>query len=201
VAVQWQASLLAADRPAVDREFGALVRHQLDDRCWVDHQPGWLSGSDEVFEWLVAYAAWLTHERRMYGRMVNQPRLTASWRPLTDRLPVLEEMRTALSERYAVEFDTGGLNLYRDGRDSVAWHGDRIPKEIVDPLVAIVSVGSARRFLLRSKVGGTSRRFELGRGDLLVTGGATQRQWQHSIPKVAKADPRISITFRHSEYQ
>ena len=106
-------------------------------------------------------------------------------------------MRIALSQRYGVAFDSVGLNLYRDGRDSVAWHRDRIAKDIDDPLVAIVSVGEPRRFLLRPVTGGHSRALLLGRGDLLVTGGTCQRTWQHTVPKVAKAGPRISITFRH----
>jgi alkylated DNA repair dioxygenase AlkB len=112
-------------------------------------------------------------------------------------LPVIEEMRVVLSARYGVELDSGGINFYRDGRDSVAWHGDRIPKEVVDPIVGIVSVGEPRKFLLRPKGGGPSVKFMLGRGDLLVTGGATQRAWDHAVPKVAVAGPRISITFRH----
>jgi alkylated DNA repair dioxygenase AlkB len=107
-----------------------------------------------------------------------------------------------LSGRYGVEFDSVGLNLYRDGRDSVAWHGDRIAREIAEPLVAIVSIGEPRRFLLRPKVRGGDvpvrmHRLLLGRGELLVTGGATQRAWEHSVPKVASAGPRMSITFRH----
>jgi alkylated DNA repair dioxygenase AlkB len=137
----------------------------------------------------------------MFDKRVIEPRLTSSWRassekPLTP--PVLEAMRRALSERYEVDLDSMGMNLYRDGRDSVAWHGDRIAKEIERPIVALVSLGHPRRFLLRPKGGGRSRPFELGRGDLLVTGGRTQRVWQHSVPKVASAvGPRISLAFRH----
>jgi alkylated DNA repair dioxygenase AlkB len=89
------------------------------------------------------------------------------------------------------------MNLYRDGRDSVAWHRDRIAKEIEDPIVVLVSLGEPRRFLVRPHGGGRSRAFRLGRGDLLVTGGRFQREWEHSVPKVAKAGPRISIAFRH----
>jgi alkylated DNA repair dioxygenase AlkB len=136
----------------------------------------------------------------MYGRMVAQPRLTAWWSLEsggTPFLPLIEEMRIALLRRYGVTFDSVGLNLYRDGRDSVAWHRDRIAKAIDDPLVAIVSVGEPRRFLLRPGTRGKSRALLLGRGDLLVTGGSCQRTWQHTVPKVAKAGPRISITFRH----
>jgi alkylated DNA repair dioxygenase AlkB len=110
---------------------------------------------------------------------------------------ILEEMRVALSARYRVTFSSCGCNLYRDGHDSVAWHGDRISAEVVDPNVAIVSVGEPRKLLLRPASGGSSVRFDLGHGDLLVMGGASQRTWQHSIPKVAAAGPRMSITFRH----
>jgi alkylated DNA repair dioxygenase AlkB len=201
--VEWQASLLDAvddTDPRPDPTFAGLVRHQLDARCWVDHVPSWLSGSDTVFEVLVANARWAQLTRRMYDKRVEQPRLTATWRKdpkLLTALPVIDDMRALLSERYGVELDSGGINFYRDGRDSVAWHGDRIPKEVVDPIVCIVSVGEPRKFLLRPKGGGPSRKFMLGRGDLLVTGGATQRAWDHSVPKTAVAGPRISITFRH----
>jgi alkylated DNA repair dioxygenase AlkB len=139
----------------------------------------------------------------MYDAKVAEPRLTASWRAdegAVLRPQILEEMREALSDRYGVELDSVGLNLYRDGRDSVAWHRDRIAKEIAEPIVAIVSAGEPRRFLLRPYEGEGRRRsrtFLLGRGDLLVTGGASQRKWEHSVPKVALAGPRISITFRH----
>jgi alkylated DNA repair dioxygenase AlkB len=136
----------------------------------------------------------------MYDQTVEEPRLTSPWsrgsgRPLEP--PVLGEMRQALSERYEREFDSVGFNLYRDGRDSVAWHADRIPQDIEEPIVALVSLGEPRRFLLRPKGGGKSRTFVLGRGDLLVTGGQTQRAWDHSVPKVAEAGPRISLAFRH----
>ncbi len=103
----------------------------------------------------------------------------------------------ALSEHYGREFDSVGFNLYRDGRDSVAWHADRIEEAIEDPVVALLSLGEPRRFLLRPKGGGTSRAFLPERGDLLVTGGRTQRDWEHSVPKVAHAGPRISLAYRH----
>ena len=136
----------------------------------------------------------------MYDRRVREPRLTAPWNirsgePLEP--PILEEIRQILSQRYGREFDSVGFNLYRDGNDSVAWHGDRIRKEIEDPIVALVSLGEPRKFLLRPKGGGRSRAFMLGRGDLLVTGGRSQRTWEHSVPKVARAGPRISLAYRH----
>jgi alkylated DNA repair dioxygenase AlkB len=115
-----------------------------------------------------------------------------------ERPAVVEAMRAALSTRYAVEFTGVGANLYRDGRDSVAWHGDRVARDLPSALVATVSLGGTRRFLLRPKGGGRSERFEPRSGDLLVMGGACQRLWDHTVPKQAMADPRISLTFRHA---
>jgi alkylated DNA repair dioxygenase AlkB len=200
----WQPSLLdAGPEPAVDETFARLTRIGLDRRSWIERVPGWVSGSDALFDLLVRTADWGQRTRKMWDHEVLEPRLTSWWgaesgRPLEP--PILERMRRALSDRYGVEFNSMGLNLYRDGRDSVAWHGDRIAREIAEPLVAIVSIGEPRRFLLRPKakgVGLATVRLMLGRGELLVTGGTTQRAWEHSIPKVASAGPRMSLTFRH----
>jgi alkylated DNA repair dioxygenase AlkB len=200
----WQPSLLdAGPEPAIDPSFPGAVRIQLDKRSWIERVPGWVSGSDALFDFLLGAADWGQRTRKMWDQEVLEPRLTSSWRAESGRMlrpQVLETMRRALSDRYGVEFDSMGLNLYRDGRDSVAWHGDRIAKEIAEPLVAIVSVGEPRRFLLRPKARGgglSTRRLVLGRGELLVTGGTTQRAWEHSVPKVATAGPRMSLTFRH----
>jgi alkylated DNA repair dioxygenase AlkB len=197
----WQPTLLdAALGPDVDASFSGLVRVELDETSWVDHAPGWVTGADELLGQVVADTDWGQRSRWMYERRVAEPRLTAGWslssgQPLEP--PVLEDMRQVLSERYGVTLDSMGLNLYRDGRDSVAWHGDRIAREIAEPIVALVSLGDPRRFLVRPRGGGRSRPFELGRGDLLVTGGAFQRRWEHSVPKVAAAGARVSIAFRH----
>jgi alkylated DNA repair dioxygenase AlkB len=194
----WQATLLDQVAPRVDEDFNAIERIALDTRSWVDYQPAWLAGADQVFSELMASAPWVQRQRRIFDRDVDEPRLTAqhhsgdAWFPA-----VLERARQSLSARYGVEFDSVGFNLYRAGSDSVAWHRDRIPKEISDPLVALVSLGEPRSFRLRPYGGGRSQVFLLGRGDLLVTGGRTQRQWEHSVPKVARAGPRISVAYRH----
>ncbi len=199
--LNWQPSLFDAGlTPEVDEGFTSLVRVQLDPESWVDHASGWVRGSDPLFSELVETLDWGQRSRQMYDNKVTEPRLTSLWRkssgePLTP--PLLEQMRIALSSRYGIEFDSAGFNLYRDGRDSVAWHGDRIRKGIAQPLVALVSLGEPRKFLLKPREGGSSRTFMLGQGDLLVTGGRTQRTWLHSVPKVTKAGPRISIAFRH----
>jgi alkylated DNA repair dioxygenase AlkB len=199
-AIAWQPSLWAEQRTAVDESFRGLERIELDRDCWVDHCPGWLAGSDQAFEELLRDVAWSQRRRWMYERQVDEPRLT-SWQKIDEPTVVgygwLEDARAALSAHYDVQFTSVGFNLYRDGADSVAWHRDRIPPEIVDPLVALVSLGEPRKFLLRPQGGGRSRTFKLGRGDLLVTGGRTQRCFEHSVPKVKAAGARMSIVFRH----
>lgn len=199
--VAWQASLFGGDEPTFDAAFGGIRRIELDDTAWVDHLPGWLRGADEVMDLLVRVAPWKSSTRPMYDRIVDVPRLTAwyEWRgeDPAGAPPIIEAMRAALSRRYDVQMTSCGCNLYRDGSDGVAWHGDRIRKEVVDPRVAIVSVGVPRKLLLRPIGGGGSIAFKLGHGDLFVMGGSSQRTWQHSVPKVAAAAPRMSITFRH----
>jgi alkylated DNA repair dioxygenase AlkB len=199
-AVAWQPSLWANQSTVVDQSFCGLERIELDRDSWVDHCPGWMAGSDQAFEELLRDVAWSQRRRWMYERQVDEPRLT-SWQKIDERTVVgyewLEDARASLSAHYDIGFDSVGFNLYRDGADSVAWHRDRIPPEIVDPLVALVSLGEPRKFLLRPKGGGKSRPFKLGRGDLLVTGGQTQRRFEHSVPKVKAAGARMSIVFRH----
>jgi alkylated DNA repair dioxygenase AlkB len=199
VAVEWQGSLFGAEAPSFDAAFAGIERVELGDGAWIDHLPGWLSGHDEVMDELVHVAPWQSGERPMYDRIVAIPRLTAWWRaPFpAEAPPVLEPMRAALSRRYGVTLTSVGCNLYRDGQDSVAWHGDRIDRGVPLHTIAIVSVGERRKLLLRPNGGGPSRRFDLGAGDLFVMGGTCQRTWQHCVPKVAAAAPRLSITFRH----
>jgi len=200
VAVVWQQSLFGAGSPEPDR--AATTRRELAGGAWVDHAPSWLHGADTVFDDLVATAPWGQRHRRMYDDMVAEPRLTAWWNlreSAADGLPpVLLETRDLLAHRYGEDFDSVGCNLYRDGRDSVAWHGDTVRKTMAEPIVAILSLGEPRKLLLRPVGGGPSIRYHLGAGDLFVMGGTCQHTWQHSIPKVAHAGPRISVTYRHS---
>jgi len=196
---QWQGSLFGWDEPDVDPQFTGIRRIHLDDRSWVDHLPGWMRGADVVFAELVARVTWRQRQVVMYDRLLPEPRLTAWWTSGDHRpelLPILGRMRVLLGRRYEREFDSTGCNYYRDGDDSVAWHGDRV-RHLVDPVVAIVSVGEPRPFLMRPKGGGPSTCHPLGHGDLLVMGGECQTDWEHSVPKLAAAGPRISITYRH----
>jgi alkylated DNA repair dioxygenase AlkB len=199
--VAWQPSLWADGSIVVDTGFGGLTRSHLDEDSWVDYCPNWLRGSDRAFEELLRSVSWSQKRRWMYDRAVDEPRLT-SWHrvdDLTAGAPLwLQDAQKALSERFDVRLDSVGMNLYRDGSDSVAWHRDRIPPEIPDPVVALVSLGEPRTFLLRPHGGGESIAFRLGQGDLLVTGGQTQRRFEHSVPKVKRTGARLSLAFREA---
>ncbi|GGV21342.1 alpha-ketoglutarate-dependent dioxygenase AlkB [Streptomyces griseoflavus] len=178
-------------------------RTELGRGAWIDVLPGWLGGSDALFERLAAEVPWRAERRQMYDQVVDVPRLLSYYRagdPLPH--PVLTEAREALSAHYAGElgepFATAGLCYYRDGRDSVAWHGDRIGRGArEDTMVAILSVGAPRDLLLRPLGGGGTVRRPLGHGDLIVMGGSCQRTWEHAVPKSGRAaGPRISVQFR-----
>ncbi len=197
----WQPSLFAQGEARPDPGFSSLVRHQLDETAWVDHVAGWLQGADPLFEELMRSTQWESTTQELYGKVVITPRLVARWSLPADSQalpPVIEQMRELLVERYKRPFDSVGANLYRDGRDSVAWHGDHIPIRIVDPVVATVSLGNPRRFVMRPREGKTELSLALGMGDLVVMGGSSQRTWLHAVPKVAIAGPRISVAYRHS---
>jgi alkylated DNA repair dioxygenase AlkB len=197
----WQPSLLEGPNEiAIDESFAGLSRIQLDDESWLDFAPEWVAGSEQLFAELVDSMDWGQRSRHIYDKVVQEPRLTSSWRASSGdplRPQILEIMRAVLSKRYEIDFDSVGLNLYRDGRDSVARHRDKISKEVEDPIVVLVSIGERRKFLVRRYGGGPSQSFMLGAGDLLVTGGKFQREWEHSLPKVKQAGPRMSIAFRH----
>ncbi|HKX67447.1 MAG TPA: alpha-ketoglutarate-dependent dioxygenase AlkB [Intrasporangium sp.] len=189
---------------------GSLRRMELGPGAWVDVRPGWLVAGDELFATLVRDVPWRAERRKMYDNVVDVPRLTKFY-DRGERLPhpILESARDALSRHYREElgepFVTAGMCLYRDGRDSVAWHGDRIGRsKDLDTIVAILSLGSSRTLALRPRDGGPipgsrqkSLRFPLGHGDLVVMGGSCQRTWDHSIPKTSEpVGPRISVQFR-----
>ncbi len=203
-ALQWQPTLLGAfgARPEFDPTFRDAHRIVLGDGAWVDHVGGWVRGADALFEVVVAAAPWEHRTVRMYDQMVAEPRLTA-WYGRTlrdDTVPaILTEMAGALRARYERAFDGVGAALYRDGRDSVAWHGDRVDPTLDEPLVAIVSLGSARTLRMRPRTRrGESRPFRLLPGDLFVMGGTAQSTWEHAVAKVARAGARVSLQFRHS---
>ena len=197
----------AVDAPApVWRPLEAARRTQLTAGAWVDHLPGWLAGgSDDLFARLSSEVPWRAERRQMYDREVDVPRLLAFYgEDATLPDPLLTEARSRLSAHYSTElgegFRTAGLCLYRDGSDSVAWHGDRIGRgRSADTMVAILSLGETRRLMLRPESGipGSTHGFALGHGDLVVMGGSCQRTWQHAVPKsTTPCGPRISVQFR-----
>jgi alkylated DNA repair dioxygenase AlkB len=201
----FQASLLHLGDEVGPGPLGATVRRTALSRgAWVDVRPGWLLGADALFQRLLDNVPWHAERRQMYDRVVDVPRLLCFYgegEPLPD--PALAAARSALDAHYGAElgepFATAGLCLYRDGRDSVAWHGDTIGRgSTEDTMVAILSVGAPRALLLRRRGGGgPTARHELGHGDLLVMGGSCQRTWEHAVPKSARATgPRISVQFR-----
>jgi alkylated DNA repair dioxygenase AlkB len=198
-----QGSLLDLTDTPAPGPFDQIRRTDLTAGAWLDILPGWMTGADELFERLLDAVPWRAERRRMYERVVDVPRLLcfyAEGETLPD--PLLTQARQALDAHYAAElgepFVTAGLCLYRDGRDSVAWHGDTIGRgSTEDTIVAILSLGTPRPLLLRPVSGGSALRYDVGHGDLLVMGGSCQRTWQHAIPKSAKpTGPRISVQFR-----
>jgi alkylated DNA repair dioxygenase AlkB len=194
-----QPDLFGATEPRPGPAVAGTHRRLLAEGAWIDHHPGWLTGHDELFGLLVPVVPWTQPEVPMFDRKLLQPRLSAHW-PVGAAPPgvpdVVDDVARVLGAAYGEELTSVGLNLYRDGHDSVAWHGDRVGRTRTEVLVAVVSLGARRCFALRPKGGGPSVRYELGGGDLLVMGGTCQRTWQHAVPKVARADARLSLSYR-----
>ncbi len=184
--------------------FGHTERRRLAHGAWIDIRAGWLEGGSQLFEDLAAVVPWRAERRQMYDRVLDVPRLVSFHDLVDDEAPhaALKQIRRRLNDIYAGElgepFTTAGLCLYRDGNDSVAWHGDTIGRSSTeDTMVAIVSLGATRTFALRPRGGGQSLRIQHRHGDLLVMGGSCQRTWEHAIPKTTRPiGPRISIQFR-----
>jgi alkylated DNA repair dioxygenase AlkB len=194
--VALQLTLLGGDEPAV-APTASFERIALDDASWLDVARGWLRGADTLLDTLVAAVDWRQGRRPMWDRMVDDPRLSRFYAPGEEvPHPVLAEIGLALERHYGVALRGPALNYYRDGRDSVAPHADRELRELSDTLIAIVTLGACRPFLVRSKAGGRSLDVRPGSGDLLVMGGATQLGFTHGVPKVARAGPRVSLSWR-----
>jgi alkylated DNA repair dioxygenase AlkB len=188
------------------------MRIALGRGAWVDHEPSWLAPGD-ADGLLAALAAELRWEQRaivLFGRPVVQPRLIA-WagtlgyrysgqtlepRPLT---PTLERLLARVQERSGALFNHVLANRYRDGRDSIGLHADDEPELGDDPVVATVSLGATRRFVLkpRQKAAGPSHTLDVRHGGLVVMGGPTQRHYVHGVPRQPDVrEERISLTFR-----
>lgn len=191
-----QSSLFGDADVEFDGSFETLRRIDLGEGAWIDYAPMWLSGDESLFERLAETAEWSQPVVEMYEREVITPRLTA--RIDASSHEAIPRMIDVLSDRYDVPLDQVSAGWYRDGRDSVAPHGDRIARDLPYATVATVSLGGSRRFTIRSRQGGGSRALSLGHGDLVVMGGSTQRTQEHGIPKTTSpVEPRIALMFRH----
>ncbi len=202
MSVEFQGNLFDTAENVSLGSLAAVRRTPLSRGAWVDVRPNWVSGADAVLTTMVEDVPWRAERRQMWDNVVDVPRLVHAY-AAGEALPhpILTAARGALSAHYRPElrepFVTAGCCYYRDGRDSVAWHGDRIGRgRAEDTMVAIVSFGDPRRLMLRPRGGGESISFTMGHGDLLVMGGSCQRTWEHCVPKVAAAGPRISVQFR-----
>jgi len=182
---------------------GSVRRTELSRGAWIDVRRGWVSGSHALFERLESEVPWYAEKRAMWDKILDVPRLLAFYgerAELPD--PALDRAKDLLDDHYADElgecFATAGLCLYRDGRDSVAWHGDTLGRgKTEDTMVAILSLGAARSLHLRPRGGGAAIKYSLGHGDLIVMGGSCQRTWEHAILKTTRpVGPRISVQFR-----
>ncbi|BBZ71679.1 alpha-ketoglutarate-dependent dioxygenase AlkB [Mycobacterium paraseoulense] len=187
--------------------FELTERRELGDGAFIEIRAGWLTDADDLLDGLLSAVPWREERRQMYDRVVDVPRLV-SFHDLTVEEPphpALARLRRRLNDIYAGElgepFTTVGLCCYRDGSDSVAWHGDTIGRSSSeDTMVAIISLGATRTFAMRRRARpsqGPSLRLPQAHGDLLVMGGSCQRTWEHAVPKTAApVGPRVSIQFR-----
>jgi len=195
-------ALLGRGAPGVDpAKLATMQRIPLDESAWIERAPGWVTGQQALMDELARSTRWRSERRHIYDRVVDVPRLIAGLPDDGPGHPLLEEIRDLLAAHYGVPFPNVSLGYYRNGDDSVAWHGDRVARNLPEALVATVSLGEPRRFLLRKPGGGPAHALSLGWGDLLVMGGACQRTWQHAVPKVAQAAPRMAVMFRPTWYR
>jgi alkylated DNA repair dioxygenase AlkB len=195
-----QLGLLGREPLAFDPTLSDVTRIELAHGAWIEYAESFVHGHAALFERLLAHVAWQETTQRLYDRQVVTPRLVASIDDLRTDEPILREIAAALSRRYGAAFDRITFALYRDGRDSVAWHRDRVLRRQKRGLVATVSVGEPRAFAIRPHGGGApALRHQLGWGDLMVMGGTCQVTYEHTVPKARHAHgPRIAIMFRHS---
>jgi alkylated DNA repair dioxygenase AlkB len=194
-----QLSLLGREAPSFDASFSGLARTELAGGAWIEHLPGWIRGHATLFDELVDGLTWKRTTQTLYEKQVETPRLIATLGDEEGRFPFLAEISRALTQHAGVTLDRITFALYRSGSDSVAWHRDRHLRQKEEGVVATVSLGEPRTFMMRPRGGGgESLRFSLGHGDLFIMGGTANKNWEHSVPKVRSLrGPRLSIMFRH----
>lgn len=184
----------------------------LGEGAFLDLYEDWLPDPARVLAALSAEVPWEARSIRVFGRTVLQPRLVA-WlgdpdavytysgvrhepSPLT---PEVAALRARLVDALNLPFNGVLCNLYRDGRDAMGMHSDSEPELGPDPVVASLSLGAVRRFVLRPRRGGARGGLDLAlpSGSLLVMRGSTQRLYRHGIPRTrAPVGPRVNLTFR-----
>lgn len=179
----------------------------------IQHLSAWLPSAqaDALMHALLTQVPWEIHRIRMFGRWVDSPRRSC-WMGDADAhyrysgadflahpwAPAVLELREQVQQACDGRFNSVLLNRYRDGRDSMGWHSDDEPELGPTPLIASLSLGAPRRFLLRRR-DDPAQKFEylLGHGDLLLMRGQCQRDYQHALPKTARVSgERINLTFR-----
>jgi alkylated DNA repair dioxygenase AlkB len=184
----------------VDASFATARRSALDAHAWVEIVPAWLSGADSLFDRLSTSVPWREHYRRLFDRTFLEPRLTAEYKDVRAAPEPLRAIAGELSRHYRVEYDGVWLNLYRHGHDSTGWHRDRFSCRRPNCIVPVLTLGAARRFLLKPRRGGASVGFTPRSGDLLVMGGRCQQDWVHGVPKTMGVEAaRISVNFQSSQ--
>ncbi|MFT4197628.1 MAG: alpha-ketoglutarate-dependent dioxygenase AlkB [Pseudoxanthomonas sp.] len=179
----------------------------------VELRPGWLAAepASRLLQALAAGIDWQVHRIHLFGRWVDSPRLSCWIGDAGARYrysgvgfdpqpwpPALAEVRGRLARELGVPFDSVLANLYRDGHDAMGWHSDDEPELGPAPVIASLSLGAARRFVLRRRDDHRVRReFVLEAGSLLVMRGRCQTDWQHALPRTRRpVDARINLTFR-----
>ena len=168
-----------------------------------------MTGAEELFDALRDGVAWQPSRLFRYDHWVDERRLGAMWRPGTPLPhPALADAHRGLQRRYRVQFNGFGLIQYRDGTDGQAFHRDTDMKWLDQTTIAILSLGARRPWLLRPRANryshdeqrGATHDLAPGPGDLMVMGGRTQADWEHSVPYLAgqRVGPRISLQWRHA---
>ena len=193
-------------------EQRTMFKHaELPGDAWIDYAPGWIEPEQgrDLLQRLIDELPWEQRPINAFGKEVMQPRLIA-WagslpyrysgqtlepRPLEG---VLQELTSAVSEAVGAPFNHVLGNRYRDGRDHMGWHADDERELGRNPVIAALSLGVRRKFVLHRKRNKRQKRhYELAHGSLLVMGGACQHTWRHAVPKMgAVQGERINLTFR-----
>ncbi|WP_431822361.1 alpha-ketoglutarate-dependent dioxygenase AlkB [Burkholderia sp. F1] len=184
----------------IDASFRTARRFALDAHSWVEVVPGWISGASVLYEQLRNNVPWCEHDRRIFNKVVREPRMTAVYQNIGD-VPeqTLLQAVHALSSHYGVAYDGLWMNLYRNGQDSTGWHRDHRSCRKLDCIVPVLTLGTTRRFLIKPIKGGRSIAFKPSAGDLVVMGGRSQQDWVHCVPKdPAIEEARISVNFMSS---